>query len=488
MVPKGFFLSDMKVPTKGLSWVDLMCQKFEAICEGVDKSPPGIIQETTRLIDQISTVGVNMQKLCSDFMDDILPPITEIDDKLFCAKYSAKAEEELNLTDKSDPGEDIVEFSSNEDVDKNASPMIQEATKSIPDQTIMAGENLQNFSSNPMEDVPPLAKNNDDVCPSSKLSANADEDFENSDPEKEMGETMTCENVGSSDVYQEADATIEIQMLDVIDQLNASCIKEENISAKPAEDLSKARTIEYHSGADASERLFDDIGSGSLQERNCLQECAESLISQNNMPLELDGKLVSNRTGYYSGADAFERLFDDKGSLQKRNCLQERAEPLISKNDMPFELDGELLSNRTGVVGVTEQAGNAIMDLAGSRKSGDHPSPGETLLSEDGILVALEEYENVEQNLPDDDVERGFSAAEPYTATSPACSKEGNFKRSLYLAVKEKEQLACWHGNPQVQDHKDIGMSSSNSFVNITDSCRWPDVESSNSDSEWELL
>ncbi|GLJ17120.1 hypothetical protein SUGI_0296260 [Cryptomeria japonica] len=472
MVPEGSFPLDLKIPSKGLSWVDLMCQKFETICEGVDKSPPAIIQETTRLIDQISTVGANMQKLCSDFMDDILPPITEFDDKYSCSKFSAKSEQDLDLTGKSDPGEDVVEFSFCEDLDKNSSALVQEATKSIADQMIMAGENVQKFSSDLMEDMFALVKNIDDKCPSLKLASNAEEDLKRSDPEKAIDETLSSENVDSSDVYQEADAAIEIQTLDVIGRLNASCIHEEIQMLDVIDRLNASCIHEEMQMLD----VIDRLNASCIHEENVSVKSTEDLSQAKTIEC-------------YSGGDASEGVFEDKGSLQERNCLQENAEHLISQINIPLQLDAELLSNRTGGVGVAEQGESGIMDLAGRIKSEDHPRPGETLLLEDGIMeIVLKEYENVEQNHLDEDVERvlPLSVAELDTAISPTCSMEGNFKKSLYLAVKEKEQAACWYGSPHVQACKDIDMASSNSFVDITDSCRWPDVESS--DSEWELL
>lgn len=82
-------------------------------------------QETTRFIDQISTVGANVQKLCSDFMDDILPPITEINDKCSFSKFSVESEEDLNLNENSDQGEDTIEFSFCEEVDESSSALVQ---------------------------------------------------------------------------------------------------------------------------------------------------------------------------------------------------------------------------------------------------------------------------------------------------------------------------------------------------------------------------
>eukprot|EP01018_Ginkgo_biloba_P023610 Gb_37700 [translate_table: standard] len=102
MVPNDYSTFDFKVSSKGLSWVDLMYQKFEAICVEVDKNPSLLIQETTKYVEnQMSAVGVNVQKFCTEFIEDILPPTPEVDIKCVPSNTPAKLGEDFELFEKS---------------------------------------------------------------------------------------------------------------------------------------------------------------------------------------------------------------------------------------------------------------------------------------------------------------------------------------------------------------------------------------------------
>jgi len=104
MVPKSSSPIFLKVSSKGLSWIDLMYQKFEAICEEVDKDHTLLMQETTKYVEnQMNAVGTNVQKFFADFMEDILPPAPEVDIKCLSLKRSVDSTEDCSLSEQSEP-------------------------------------------------------------------------------------------------------------------------------------------------------------------------------------------------------------------------------------------------------------------------------------------------------------------------------------------------------------------------------------------------
>lgn len=110
MVPKSSSPIFMKVSSKGLSWIDLMYQKFEAICEEVDKDHTLLMQETTKYVEnQMSAVGTNVQKFFADFMEDIMPPAPEVDIKCLSLKRSVDSAENCKLSEQSEPEKENIQ-------------------------------------------------------------------------------------------------------------------------------------------------------------------------------------------------------------------------------------------------------------------------------------------------------------------------------------------------------------------------------------------
>lgn len=110
MVPKSSSPIFLKVSSKGLCWIDLMYQKFEAICEEVDKDHTLLMQETTKYVEnQMSAVGTNVQKFFADFMEDIMPPAPEIDIKCLSLKGSVDCTENCKLSEQSEPEKENIQ-------------------------------------------------------------------------------------------------------------------------------------------------------------------------------------------------------------------------------------------------------------------------------------------------------------------------------------------------------------------------------------------
>lgn len=110
MVPKSSSPFFLKVSSKGLSWIDLMYQKFEAICEEVDKDHTLLMQETTKYVEnQVSAVGTNVQKFFADFMEDILPPAPEVDIKCSSLERSVHSTENCKLLEQSQPDKENIQ-------------------------------------------------------------------------------------------------------------------------------------------------------------------------------------------------------------------------------------------------------------------------------------------------------------------------------------------------------------------------------------------
>ncbi|BFG29091.1 hypothetical protein CerSpe_153650 [Prunus speciosa] len=58
---------------KGMNWVGNIYQKFEAICQEVDDI---VTQDTIKYVEtQVQTVGKSVKKLCSDVVQDLIPPL-----------------------------------------------------------------------------------------------------------------------------------------------------------------------------------------------------------------------------------------------------------------------------------------------------------------------------------------------------------------------------------------------------------------------------
>ncbi|ONI12536.1 hypothetical protein PRUPE_4G170200 [Prunus persica] len=58
---------------KGMNWVGNIYQKFEAICQEVDDI---VNQDTIKYVEtQVQTVGKSVKKLCSDVVQDLIPPL-----------------------------------------------------------------------------------------------------------------------------------------------------------------------------------------------------------------------------------------------------------------------------------------------------------------------------------------------------------------------------------------------------------------------------
>lgn len=101
MVPKGFAIFDMDVTSKGLSWIDQMYQKFEAICVEVDENSSILLQETTKYVEnQVTVVGTNVRKLCEEVIQDILPPAPDAAIKSLASDISIDFVDEFELFEK----------------------------------------------------------------------------------------------------------------------------------------------------------------------------------------------------------------------------------------------------------------------------------------------------------------------------------------------------------------------------------------------------
>jgi len=101
MVPKGFAIFEMDVTSKGLSWIDQMYQKFEAICVEVDQNSSILLQETTKYVEnQVAVVGTNVRKICEEVIQDILPPGPDTAIKSIASDISLDFVEEFELFEK----------------------------------------------------------------------------------------------------------------------------------------------------------------------------------------------------------------------------------------------------------------------------------------------------------------------------------------------------------------------------------------------------
>lgn len=104
MIPDGSIIVESSVSSKGLSWVDRMYQKFEHICEEVDKNPSHLIQETTKYVEnQVSIAGANVRKICAEVIQEILPPAPEAAIKSLSSIITVDLEEKFIISEKPKP-------------------------------------------------------------------------------------------------------------------------------------------------------------------------------------------------------------------------------------------------------------------------------------------------------------------------------------------------------------------------------------------------
>lgn len=104
MIPDGSIIVESSVSSKGLSWVDRMYQKFEHICEEVDKNPSHLIQETTKYVEnQVSIAGANVRKICAEVIQEILPPAPEVAIKSLSSIITVDLEEKFIISEKPKP-------------------------------------------------------------------------------------------------------------------------------------------------------------------------------------------------------------------------------------------------------------------------------------------------------------------------------------------------------------------------------------------------
>eukprot|EP00252_Welwitschia_mirabilis_P023774 TRINITY_DN6825_c0_g1_i2.p1 TRINITY_DN6825_c0_g1~~TRINITY_DN6825_c0_g1_i2.p1 ORF type:complete len:396 (-),score=108.91 TRINITY_DN6825_c0_g1_i2:323-1510(-) len=83
---------------KGLSWINNVYQKFEALCDEMDENSSLLLEETKTFVGkQVNVVGSNVKKFCAEVIQDILPPSPNAKSKNLCFEVST----ELELFEKS---------------------------------------------------------------------------------------------------------------------------------------------------------------------------------------------------------------------------------------------------------------------------------------------------------------------------------------------------------------------------------------------------
>eukprot|EP00252_Welwitschia_mirabilis_P001035 TRINITY_DN11011_c0_g1_i1.p1 TRINITY_DN11011_c0_g1~~TRINITY_DN11011_c0_g1_i1.p1 ORF type:complete len:442 (-),score=120.54 TRINITY_DN11011_c0_g1_i1:457-1782(-) len=116
MTPKEFLVTDLEVKTKGLSWIDNMYQKFEAICDEMDENSSLLLQETKQYVEkQVNVVGKNVRKLYSEVIQDILPPSPDAEGKNFGSDVSIGFVDEFELFEKAKLGSKTIQTTVAED-------------------------------------------------------------------------------------------------------------------------------------------------------------------------------------------------------------------------------------------------------------------------------------------------------------------------------------------------------------------------------------
>lgn len=101
---------------KGMNWVGNIYQKFEAICQEVDDI---VNQDTIKYVEtHVQTVGKSVKKLCSDVVQDLIPPLGNP------VNHDAQ---EVAITYNS-----AISTKSREDLEKNSSDEIEKQSSAEP--------------------------------------------------------------------------------------------------------------------------------------------------------------------------------------------------------------------------------------------------------------------------------------------------------------------------------------------------------------------
>lgn len=104
---------------KGMNWVGNIYQKFEAICQEVDDI---VNQDTIKYVEtHVQTVGKSVKKLCSDVVQDLIPPLGNP------VNHDAQ---EVAITYNSG-----ISTKSREDLEKNSSDEIEKQSSAEPNVT-----------------------------------------------------------------------------------------------------------------------------------------------------------------------------------------------------------------------------------------------------------------------------------------------------------------------------------------------------------------
>lgn len=153
MVPDGSIIVESSVSSKGLSWVDRMYQKFEHICEEVDKNPSHLIQETTKYVEnQVSIAGANVRKICAEVIQEILPPAPEVAIKSLSSIITVDLEEKFIISEKPKPDPEKTNSLITKSVDLYNLKQDFADVQKKPDVVFASCETLQkSFLSNPQD-------------------------------------------------------------------------------------------------------------------------------------------------------------------------------------------------------------------------------------------------------------------------------------------------------------------------------------------------
>ncbi|KAF8409017.1 hypothetical protein HHK36_005088 [Tetracentron sinense] len=105
----------MDLQCKGITWVGNIYQKFEAMCLELDDI---MCQDTVQYVEnQVQTVGASANKICSDVMQDLLPPSSVDPVKGAAPDFSLEQNTEIGTDKKSKVG--IDEDPINIDIDQS---------------------------------------------------------------------------------------------------------------------------------------------------------------------------------------------------------------------------------------------------------------------------------------------------------------------------------------------------------------------------------
>ncbi|XP_057840920.2 uncharacterized protein LOC131050709 isoform X2 [Cryptomeria japonica] len=153
MIPDGSIIVESTVSSKGLSWVDRMYQKFEHICEEVDKNPSHLIQETTKYVEnQVSIAGANVRKICAEVIQEILPPAPEAAIKSLSSIITVDLEEKFIISEKPKPDPEKTNSLITKSVDLYKSKQDFANVKKEPDVVFASCETLhKSIQCNPQD-------------------------------------------------------------------------------------------------------------------------------------------------------------------------------------------------------------------------------------------------------------------------------------------------------------------------------------------------